>query len=449
VRVVSIGTTATDRADGDPTVAAAKVEVVDVVSYQGLTPGPEYAVTGTLMDRETGKPVTDGSGKPVTASTSFKPEKADGEVSVTFELDASQLGGHDLVAFEVLTQGKATVATHEDLSDEGQTVRIPKIGTTATDASDGDHVAQASAKLRIADEVAYEGLTPGQEYVVTGTLMDRATGKAVDGATASTTFTPEEESGTVTVTFELDGSKLAGHDLVAFEVLTRGEAAVATHEDIEDEGQTVRVVSIGTTATDKADGDHTVAAAKAEVVDVVAYQGLTPGQEYVVTGTLMDRETGKPVTDGSGKPVTASATLKPEKADGQVSVTFELDASQLGGHDLVAFEVLTQGEATVATHEDLKDGGQTVHVEEPKVPENPTTPRLLPKTGDDTRLGPFVAAMVLSGSGLVALGAWELRRRHRDDGWDGDDPDDGYPHIRRGRVTQVMPDLGQGEEVIP
>ena len=95
------------------------------------------------------------------------------------------------------------------------------------------------------------------------------------------------------------------------------------------------------------------------------------------------------------------------------------------------------------------DEGQTVHVEEPKVPENPTTPRLLPKTGDDTRLGPFVAAMVLSGSGLVALGAWELRRRRRDDGWDGDDPDDGYPHIRRGRVTQVMPDLGQGEEVIP
>ena len=245
----------------------------------------------------------------------------------------------------------------------------------------------------------------------------------------------------------LDGSKLAGHDLVAFEVLMRGEATVATHEDIEDKGQTVRVVSIGTTATDKVDGDHTVAAAKVEVVDVVAYQGLTPGQEYAVTGTLMDRETGKPVTDGSGKPVTAGASFTPEKADGQVSVTFELDASELGGRDLVACEVLTQGKATVATHEDLKDEGQTVHVEEPKVPENPTTPRTLPKTGDDTRLGPFVAAMVASGSGLVALGVSALRRRRRDDGWD-DDPDDGYPHIRLGRVTQVMPDLGQGEEVI-
>ena len=442
VTLPKIGTTAT--AGGAHEAAASEsLTITDVVAYEGLVPGEEHVVEGTLVDKATGEAI-----EGATASATFTPEEASGNVEVTFTIDASQLSGHGLVAFERVSWQGHVVATHEDLSDEGQTVRIPRIGTTASDASDGDHVAQASAKLRIADEVAYEGLTPGQEYVMTGTLMDKATGKAVDGATASATFTPKEESGTVTVTFELDGSKLAGHDLVAFEVLTRGEATVATHEDIEDEAQTVRVVSIGTTATDKADGDHTVAAAKAEVVDVVSYQGLTPGQEYTVTGTLMDRETGKPVTDGSGKPVTASTSFTPEKADGQASVTFELDASGLGGRDLVAFEVLTQGKATVATHEDLEDEGQTVHVEEPKVPENPTTPRLLPKTGDDTRLGPFVAAMVASGSGLVALGVWELRRRRRDDGRDGDDLDDGYPHIRRGRVTQVMPDLGQGEGVI-
>lgn len=51
-------------------------------------------------------------------------------------------------------------------------------------------------------------------------------------------------------------------------------------------------------------------------------------------------------------------------------------------------------------------------------------------------------------TGLVALGVWELRRRRREGGWDGDDPDDGYPHIRRGRVTQVMTDLGQEEVIV-
>lgn len=160
-------------------------------------------------------------------------------------------------------------------------------------------------------------------------------------------------------------------------------------------------------------------------------------------GTLVDKATGEAI-EGA----TASATFTPEEASGSVEVTFTIDASQLSGHGLVAFERVSWQGHVVATHEDLSDEGQTVHVEEPKVPENPTTPRLLPKTGDDTRLGPFVAAMVASGSGLVALGVWELRRRRRDDGWDGDDPDDGYPHIRRGRVTQTMPDLGQGEGVI-
>ncbi|MBR3384738.1 MAG: VaFE repeat-containing surface-anchored protein, partial [Atopobiaceae bacterium] len=440
VTLPSIGTTAT--AGGSHEAAASEsLTVTDVVAYEGLVPGEEHVVEGTLVDKATGEPI-----EGATASTTFTPEEESGTVEVTFTIDASRLSGHGLVAFERVSWQGHDVATHEDLSDEGQTVRIPSIGTTATDASDGDHVAQASARLRIADEVAYEGLTPGQEYVVTGTLMDRATGKAVDGATASATFTPKEDSGTVTVTFEVDGSGLAGHDLVAFEVLTRGDVTVATHEDLGDEGQTMRVVAIGTTATDKADGDHTIHADKAEIVDVIAYQGLNVGTEYTVSGTLMDRETGKPVTDGSGKPVTASTSFTPEKADGQVTVTFEVDASQLGGHDLVAFEVLAQGDVTVATHEDLEDEGQTVHVEEPKAPESPATPRLLPKTGDDTRLGPFVAAMAASGTGLVALGVSALRRRRRE--WDEEDPDDDYPHIRRGRVIQVMPDLGQ-EEVIP
>ena len=176
----------------------------------------------------------------------------------------------------------------------------------------------------------------------------------------------------------------------------------------------------------------------------MSYQGLVPGTEYVVTGALMDRETGKPVADAAGKPVTSSATFTPESADGQITVTFEVDTSQLGGHDIVAFEVLTQGDVSVATHEDLKDEGQTVHVAEP---ETPVTPRALPKTGDDTLQGPLVAVMAVGGTGLVALGAWILRRR-RGGGWD-DDPDDDYPHIRRGRVVQVMPDLGQEGEVTP
>ena len=51
-------------------------------------------------------------------SATFTPEES-GIMMVTFDLDASQLVGHDFVAFEVLTQGKTTVVTHENPKEEG------------------------------------------------------------------------------------------------------------------------------------------------------------------------------------------------------------------------------------------------------------------------------------------------------------------------------------------
>ena len=71
------------------------------------------------------------------------------------------------------------------------------------------------------------------------------TEKASDSSTgtASTTvFTPETESGTITVKFKVDTSKLAGKDLVVFEKLyDEDNDEVSSHEDINDEGQTVSI----------------------------------------------------------------------------------------------------------------------------------------------------------------------------------------------------------------
>ena len=91
--------------------------------------------------------------------------------------------------------------------------------------------------------------------------------------TASKTFRPKQRSGEVELQFAFDGSLLAGEDVVAFESLTSGGVEVAVHADIDDEGQTVRLVGIGTTATDKADGDKLVTGADITIVDEVAYEG--------------------------------------------------------------------------------------------------------------------------------------------------------------------------------
>ena len=246
-----IGTTATDAADGDQEATAEeKVVLNDDVTYTGLTPGKEYKLTGTLMDKETGEPVQH-DGKDVTAETTFTAAGEAGVATVTFEFDASALAGHDTVAFEKLTRDGEEVAVHTDIDDEGQTVKItppvPEIGTTATDADDGGHEAIADESVTINDEVAYKGLTPGKEYTLTGTLMDKETGKPIqsDGkdVTSTVAFTPDKADGTQTVTFTFNGADLGGRETVAFESLDRDGKEVAAHADIDDEGQTVELVS--------------------------------------------------------------------------------------------------------------------------------------------------------------------------------------------------------------
>lgn len=252
-----IGTTAVDADDLDHEAEAdSKVEIRDVVAYKGLTPGKAYTLTGSLMDKETGEPVQSG-GKDVTSTVTFTPEKADGSAAVTFSFDGRALAGHDVVAFESLKSGGAEIASHMDIEDGGQTVKLvkpeepqkpeePSIGTMATDADDGDHEAIADAEVTIVDEVAYKGLTPGEEYTVTGALMDKETGKPIqsDGkdVTATASFVPEKASGSVSLSFTFDGSALKGHDIVAFETVSKDGAEVAVHADIDDAGQTVSLV---------------------------------------------------------------------------------------------------------------------------------------------------------------------------------------------------------------
>ncbi|MFZ2756800.1 MAG: VaFE repeat-containing surface-anchored protein, partial [Atopobiaceae bacterium] len=399
---VSIRTEATDAATGThESEAAAKQTIVDTVSYANLTPGKEYVLTGTLVDKATGKAIQSG-GADVTATTTFTPEEPDGTAQVTFEFDGTATTGRTLVAFESLSQDGREVATHADVDDEGQTVTVPKVGTEATGKASGTHEEQATGKTEIVDTVSYANLVPGKEYALTGTLVDKATGKAIQSGgadvTATTTFTPEKADGTAQVTFELDASALAGTTTVAFETLSREGREVATHADISDAGQTVSLVGVGTKAADKATGTNEgTPADRVTIVDTVSYTGLTPGKEYVLTGTLMDASTGK-AWQQDGADVTATTTLTPEKAEGTAEVAFEIDGSALDGRTLVCFESLSRDGRQVAAHADISDAGQSVSYESPQTPPEtpPATQEGLPKTGDDL---PAVALLGLLGAG--------------------------------------------------
>lgn len=542
--VPEIHTNAADGLDGDKEVIADhKATVVDTVSYENLVPGKEYKVSGTLMVKETGEALLDADGNPITASTTFTPEKPEGSVDVVFEFDADLLAGKKLVAFEKLYRNQIEITVHEDIDDEDQTTTVvpPQIGTTATDTADGDKHMAADPESSITDEIQFKNLVPGDEYQVAGILMDKATGLPLlsgEGASAISaedlqkfaddlkaacgldsgdvsaieidgkafgdghevklvagkyewsddngsgqylektddgwklvefsdsadmsnskeigtytddqvkltkdtpvlplnpdyeaiakamqenpdivsclsiqkkTFTPEEQSGTVSMDFPINSIYNEDTETVVFEFLFKGSELIAHESDIKNKGQTVEIVTpkLSTTATDKTDGDHTLLPSReATVVDHVEYTDLIPGKEYTIEGVLMDKSTGTELIVGDGK-VTAVATFVPNKANGSVDLEFTFDASELGGKDLVAFEVAYKDGIQIADHQDIDDEGQTVSVSEPDdntlgTPDGDG----YSKTGVDmTLIYALIAALV-----ALAGGAGAYAYRHR------------------------------------
>jgi hypothetical protein len=135
-----LGTSATDQADGDKVLPAAGGTVVDVVSYENLTPGVEYTVRGELMDKATGE----GTG--ITGETTFTPATANGTVEVLFTVPAGHAGS-TLVVFERLYDAEGTlVATHEDIDSTEQTVTVTEVPpvTPGTPIAPGGHTGLAS-----------------------------------------------------------------------------------------------------------------------------------------------------------------------------------------------------------------------------------------------------------------------------------------------------------------
>ena len=358
-------------------IAAGQVIIVDEVSYYDLTPNEPYTFRGTVMEQETGEPLL-ADGQPVTAELEVTPTTASGTVEVTFTLDASQLAGKSIVIFEKLFQGDTEVAAHEDIEDEGQTVRFtqPQIGTTAT--VDGQHTASPSGQVTIVDKVEYSGLIPGQEYHVMGQVMLKESGEPVMNGetpvTAEATFLASDSEGSIDIPFTFDAAGLEGKSVVVFETLYSGDKAIAEHADLDDKGQTVTFTEtprIGTTAT--VDGQHTAdPTGEITIVDVVEYTGLTPGKTYTISGVLMDKATNQPLLVDDAE-VTAEAEFTPESADGTVELTYTLDASTLAGTTIVVFETLYSDGVEIAAHADINDENQTVEITEPEKPTLGTT----------------------------------------------------------------------------
>lgn len=415
IRFPKIETKAIEKESGDHYgYAGEEVTTIDTVEYTNLIPGEEYLMKGVLMDQSTGKELLDETGDKVTAEKKFTPDKAKGSIELKFTFDASLLAGKSVVVFEDCYQDNKKVATHSDIEDEGQTVHFPKIGTTAKDAMTGLKEILPAGEVTIVDTIRYDNMPLDREITVTGILMDKDSGVPLliddKEVTSEVSFTPETASGDIDVAFTFKATGLEGRTIVVFEKAFVGEILLASHEDIEDEGQTIHFPRIKTTATDKETGTHEAMASEiTTIVDSVEYANLTPGNTYVMKGKLYIK-TGENAGEAliiDGTEVMAEKEFTPTEVSGTIELEFTFDSRGLEGRTLVVFEDCLKDEILVATHADINDVDQSVLITE-KTDKNPQTGIF---EGEDGFLPFFLISCMIVTIGTVAYRA--ARRAYR------------------------------------
>ena len=264
----------------------------------------------------------------------------------------------------------------------------PKVSTNA-DFEGGLREVVAGAK--VVDQVSYEGLVPGKEYILDAQLISKEDGKTVLGETKGHKFTPESANGTEAVTITVNDDVTEPVEAaVAFETLTSTQVdkhgednptdednpnPVGEHKDIDDEDQTV--TSEGSEKTPKVstnadfEGGLREVVAGAKVVDQVSYEGLVPGKEYTLDAQLISKEDGKTVLGE-----TKGHKFTPDEANGTEAVTIVVDEKVTEPVEAaVAFETLTSTQVDkhgedkpadednpnpVGEHKDINDDDQTV-----------------------------------------------------------------------------------------
>ena len=341
-------------------------------------------------------------------------------------------------AFDVVVSRNKVVVDLGTLTDEYE----PEITihTTATDKVTGEKSIVAGKSVTIVDTVTLDGLTKGTKYLLKGWQMVKSENAQllIDGEPVESdyTFTAKKSEMEVEVSYTFNASALGGKDLVTFEELydlsnPDEPTKVAEHKDIEDEGQTVtiteRIITMHTTATDKATGEKTIEADdKVTIVDTVTLDGLEKGVKYTLKGLEMVKSENAELLV-NGKRVENDLTFTAEDSKMEVQIEFTFNASELGGKELVTFEELydvtnPDNPIKVAEHKDIKDEGQTVTIKEkPESPMTPEEPSTLtktsdsPKTGDNTPFVALFAMMGISAAGLIFAGYKRFRRVKKSD----------------------------------
>lgn len=248
------------------------IDVVDTVSMTGLIPGKNYMIVGWLVDKSTNTAIPNTRvTKVITASNESQ--------SVDIPLSLPNPSKYsDVVVFEELRfADNQILATHKDITDKNQTITLlnPTIDTTASSnrTSEVHSTHHRGETVRVYDTVSLTGLIVGKQYTLEGQLVNKRESSegylepvelaqvscvgtdvslSSDKKTASVVFTASAESQNLVVSYSVNSGKGSVSYVAVEDLLYQGNA-IASHNDYNDDDQTVEFIGVGSLVVDKLD----------------------------------------------------------------------------------------------------------------------------------------------------------------------------------------------------
>lgn len=264
----------------------------------------------------------------------------------------------------------------------------PSLDVYPTNASSGV-LPYAPGQNEIPVTVDYDGLTPGQEYVVT--IQPQIITVHDDGSVSASplydqngnpisitqSFTPELSTGSFTVMVPTYDADLSQATIVFYDELataTDPTTPLVSHANPATlPGVTVSTQPlISAKASESSTGSKTLwCASSISLTDIVGYYNLTPGLTYEIhtSALIKDPATHESyeATNADGTILTTSKSFTPEDTQGLLTTTLTLDTTKLAGYDVVVCESITLDGELVAIHNDVQNPAQTLSVIAPTI----------------------------------------------------------------------------------
>ena len=240
----AVSTAASSLADGSNMLANEGVQTVkDVVDYHNLLAGREYEMVTSLHYHNTGEPVMDADGNPITVTNSFTAESTDGSTEILMDVDCGMLKGTMITVYEEIWLDGVLIARHCDRDDLDQTLSVPDLITQAS------HSEKEEDGYTLKDSVQLYGFNQNDEVEITATVMDYESGRPLtdeNGNTVASTvkvFGSEEET---EIEIRVSAELIEDRKVVFFEEgrLNGSESIIVTHNDWENEKQTVFIEKV-------------------------------------------------------------------------------------------------------------------------------------------------------------------------------------------------------------